>query len=218
MIVAPNSPSARAHAITMPAASAGAASGSVIQRMTLGSAAPSTRAASSSSRSTPAMPARADRMKNGAATKTWASTTAATVNGSETPRSASGSPSRPRRPKTSSSARPATEGGMTMGRSTRVSTSARPRPRPRARRRATGVPKTTTRPRLKRVLNRLSVSASATAGEANASTTPPSRMERPTSTPTGRPRKATAITARAAVAARQPSGSLKVRGRSQSRR
>ena len=53
MIVAPNSPSARAQVMTRPAASAVRASGNVIDRNSRHSEAPSTRAASSSSRSVP---------------------------------------------------------------------------------------------------------------------------------------------------------------------
>src|SRR6266540_130544 len=110
MIVAPNSPSERAQLMTSPAARAGPASGSVTDRRTDHSDAPSARAASSRSRSTPAIPVRAERMKNGAETKVWAMTTAAVVNGMASPVASSGPPRIPRRPRTSSSANPATAG------------------------------------------------------------------------------------------------------------
>ncbi len=83
MIVAPNSPSDRAQLITRPAASAALASGTVMARNSCRSDAPSTRAASSRSRSTPAIPVRAERTKNGADTKVWARITATVVNGIE---------------------------------------------------------------------------------------------------------------------------------------
>jgi len=133
MIVAPNSPSARDQLMTAPAARPALASGTMTQRKTARSLAPSTRAASSMSRSTAAIPARAERTKNGTATKVWARITASVVNGMTIPKTSSASPTRPRRPNTKSSARPATDGGRTIGRSTIVSTMDDPRNGRRAR-------------------------------------------------------------------------------------
>ena len=113
--------------MTRPAARAAPASGIVIGRKSWRSEAPSTRAASSRSRSTPAIPVRAERMKNGADTNVWARITAIVVNGIEIPRNSNGAASRPRRPKTSSSASPATDGGSTIGRSTIASSQPLPR-------------------------------------------------------------------------------------------
>ncbi len=85
MIVAPNSPSARAQLMTSPAARAPPARGTEMRRKTSTSDAPSTRAASSRSPSTAASPARALRMKNGAETNTWARITATVLNAISTP-------------------------------------------------------------------------------------------------------------------------------------
>ncbi len=65
----------------------------------------------------------AERMKNGAETKVIARMTAIVVNGTEMPRNSNGADEEPRRPNTSSRARPATDGGRTIGRSTTASTS-----------------------------------------------------------------------------------------------
>ena len=98
MIVAPNSPSARAQVITSPAASAAPASGTVINRKSCASVAPSTRAASSRSRLTVVIPARAERTKNGADTKVCASTTATVVKATSSPAASERTAERPRRP------------------------------------------------------------------------------------------------------------------------
>ncbi len=81
--------------MTRPAASAALASGTVIERNSWRSDAPSTRAASSRSRSTPAIPVRAERTKNGADTKIWARITATVVNGTEMPRISNGADEQP---------------------------------------------------------------------------------------------------------------------------
>ena len=85
MIVAPNSPSARAQARMAPPASTGIASGTMTLRKTCHSPLPSMRAASSSSRWVLAKAPRAERMKNGAETNVCASTTAAVVNAISSP-------------------------------------------------------------------------------------------------------------------------------------
>ena len=59
-------------------------------------------------------------------------TTATLVNAIWTPQRSSSRPMRPRRPKASSSATPATTGGIVIGRSTSVSSASRPLKRPRA--------------------------------------------------------------------------------------
>ena len=82
------------------------------------------------------------------------------VNGTEMPRNSNGAESSPRRPKTSSSARPATDGGRTMGRSTTASSQPLPRNRRRARTKASGSPRVTVMTRLMAVVTRLSQSAS----------------------------------------------------------
>ena len=107
------------------------------------------------------------------------------------------SPSTPRRPKTSSSARPATDGGRTIGRSTIASTSHLPRNRRRARTKASGRPRATVSTRLTAVVARLSHSASRTTGEAAASASDPSTIARATSATTGSPRNRANRAARA---------------------
>ena len=165
--------------MTSPAASAAPASGTVIARNTRASEAPSTRAASSRSRSTPAIPARADRTKNGAETNVWARITATVVNAMSIPAACISEPPRtPRRPNTSSSARPATAGGSTIGRSTIASTSHLPRNDHRARTNASGRPNTTVRTRLTAVVARLSARAARTADEPATAASDPSRMDR----------------------------------------
>src|SRR5439155_26696536 len=95
MMVAPNSPNARAQASTRPAASAAFASGTVTERKTAHSPAPSARAASSRSRFVSRNPARAARTKRGAETKVWATTTARVVNGISTPTASNAGPIAP---------------------------------------------------------------------------------------------------------------------------
>ena len=67
----------------------------MIDRNSCRSDAPSTRAASSRSRSTPAIPVRAERMKNGADTNVWARITATVVNGTAIPRTSNGADEQP---------------------------------------------------------------------------------------------------------------------------
>ena len=90
--VAPSSPSARAQHSTAPPASAGHTSGSVTLRNVRQRDSPSVYATPSRRGSTPAKPARAARTKNGAETKSCASTTAAVVNDSVSPTPSSASP------------------------------------------------------------------------------------------------------------------------------
>ena len=187
--------------MTRPAASAAPASGTVIERNSCRSDAPSTRAASSMSRSTPAIPVRADRMKNGADTNVWARITATVVNGTENPSSSNGAASNPRRPNTSSRASPATDGGNTIGRSTTASIRPFAPKRRRARTKASGIPSATVITRLIAVVTRLSHSASRTTGEATATASDPSTTDRTTSVATGSPRnsanrRATAVSDR----------------------
>ena len=92
------------------------------------------------------------RTKNGADTKVCARTTATTVKAMSMPAACIGPASRPRRPNTSSSARPATAGGSTIGRSTIASTSHLPRNDRRASTIASGRPNTTVRTRLTAVV------------------------------------------------------------------
>ena len=188
MIVAPNSPRDRAQLITSPAASAAPARGIVIARKSCHSDAPSTRAASSRSRSMLAIPVLAERMKNGADTKVWARMTAPVVNGTEIPSRSSAGASSPRRPKTRSSANPATDGGRTIGRSTIASSQPFPRKRRRARTNASGRPSATVTTRLTAVVTRLSASASSTMRDPIAMASEPSKIDRPTRVRTGRPR------------------------------
>ena len=79
MIVAPNSPRARAQVMTAPAPKLGKAIGRVTVRKTFAGDAPRSAATSSRSRSTRLNPALLARTKNGAATKICASTTAVVV-------------------------------------------------------------------------------------------------------------------------------------------
>ena len=67
VMVAPNSPRARAHESAVPASSEGRASGSITRKNVIASEARSVAAASSRRGSTVANPARAGAMKNGTA-------------------------------------------------------------------------------------------------------------------------------------------------------
>ena len=99
VIVAPNSPSARAQVSTVPAASDGQISGSVTRRNTILRLAPWLRAASSRRRFIDRSPDSTVITKNGIATNDSATMTPARVNGSENPVAlSSGSPMIPRRP------------------------------------------------------------------------------------------------------------------------
>src|SRR4051794_28311606 len=116
VIVAPNSPSARAQHSTAPAATPGAISGSVTRRNAVQRPAPRVAAASSYRASEPRRAPSTLITRNGMATNASATTTPAVVNGRLTPNAASShDPTSPRRPKTSSSATPPTTGGHTQG-------------------------------------------------------------------------------------------------------
>src|SRR5581483_6200274 len=141
VMVAPNSPSARAQASAAPATSAGRRSGSVTRRKTVHGPAPSVRAASSSLRSAARRPPSTVSTKNGSATKASAIAAPALVNGSRTPKAESShAPTRPRRPSAIRSATPPTTGGSTTGTRTMPRTSARPGKSTRACSHASGSP------------------------------------------------------------------------------
>ena len=126
VMVAPNSPSARAQPVAAPASRPGAASGTSTERKARAGDARRVAAASRYLRSTSVKPARAAPMKNGAATNAWATTTPSVVKGSVMPRAPRAWPASPFRPKAVSSATPATVGGSTIGRSMNASRSALP--------------------------------------------------------------------------------------------
>ena len=132
--VAPSSLRARVQHSTAPDSSAGRASGSVTRQNVRHSDTPSVRDTSSYVGSIASNPACNERTRNGAATKSCASTTAVVVNASSSPTSDSALPMMPRRPKATSSATPATVGGSTIGSSTRIVSSRCPGKRTRARR------------------------------------------------------------------------------------
>ena len=161
----------------------------MIDRKSWRSDAPSTRAASSRSRSTEAIPVRAERMKNGADTNVWARITATVVNGIAIPSASNGPPSRPRRPRTIRRASPATDGGRTIGRSITASSQPLPGNARRARIQASGRPKATVRTRLTSVVARLRTRASRTTREVIVAASDPSSSARPTRARTGSPRK-----------------------------
>ena len=127
-------------------------------------------------------------MKNGAETNVIARMTATVVNGTEIPRNSNGAASSPRRPNTRRRARPATDGGRTMGMSTTVSMRLLPRKARRARTNASGSPRTTVMTRLIDVVTRLSHNASSTAGVASAICSEPLRTALATRLRTGIPR------------------------------
>jgi len=126
VMVAPNSPRARAQQSTAPATSEGPTRGKVIRLKVVHCEAPSVEAASSNrpsrERNAPSMV----MIKNGIATKVSAMTTPAVVNGNWIPRAVySHCPTNPRRPKAVNKMTPETTGGsssgtITMARSTRV--------------------------------------------------------------------------------------------------
>src|SRR5580700_231344 len=143
VIVAPNSPTARDQASTVPASSDGAISGSVTRRKTVSLLAPRLRAASSRRVFIERRPDSRVITKNGMATNDSATITPGVVNGSEKPTALySGSPTRPRRPYASSSAMPPTTGGSTIGSVVKPRTRALPRNCTRASSQASGKPKT----------------------------------------------------------------------------
>src|SRR5919199_170065 len=101
VIVAPNSPSARAQHSTAPAATPGATDGSVTRRNVSQRDAPRVAAASSYRLSAPRNAPSTAMTRNGIATNASATTTPAVGNGSVTPNVASSQePSGPRRPNT----------------------------------------------------------------------------------------------------------------------
>ena len=107
VIVAPNSPSARAQQSTAPAASDGPISGTVTRRKTVIRLAPSVAAASSKPRSADRSAPSTVTTRNGMATNVSAMTTAAGVNGRVMPNHWSRyCPTNPLRPNASSSATP----------------------------------------------------------------------------------------------------------------
>src|SRR5919205_277098 len=195
VIVAPNSPSARAQQSTAHAATPGATSGSVTRRKVVHRSAPRV-AAASSKRASAARSAPSTLMtRNGIATKVSAMTTAVVVNGMVTSRAwSSQRPTMPCRPSTRNSATPPTTGGSTSGTVTRARSTDRPRARERASPQASGTPRTRESPVAAVAETRLSRSACPTAGPASCGPSCPqgARMTRPAS---GRTRKATARTA-----------------------
>ena len=119
VMVAPNSPSARAHESASPDKMAGRASGRVMLPNTRQLLAPSVRATSASFGSLWRMPVSTLMTKNGKATKAAATTAPAVVNGSDTPHHLSIHwPTSPLRPRANSRAAPPTTGGSTIGSST----------------------------------------------------------------------------------------------------
>src|SRR6266545_957013 len=142
VMVAPNSPSARAQHSTAPAATPGATSGSVTRRKVVHRSAPSVAAASSYRVSAPRNAPSTAMTRNGIATNASATTTPVVVNGTVIPNvPLSHAPSRPLRPNTSSSATPPTTGGSTSGTVTRARTRRRPRNSTRASSQASGTPR-----------------------------------------------------------------------------
>src|ERR1700729_4081818 len=143
VIVAPNSPSARAQHRTAPAPSDGAIIGTVTRRNTVIRRAPRVAAASSNPWSAERSAPSTVMIRNGMATKVSAITTAAGVNGMVSPNQVSSElPMKPVRPKASSSATPPTTGGSTSGRVTSARSSRWPGKRPRASSHASGTPMT----------------------------------------------------------------------------
>src|SRR5438105_12162335 len=127
VIVAPNSPSARAQHSTAPAISEGRTRGKVTLHRTVHRLAPRVRAASSNRMSIERSPASTVITRNGIATKVSARMAPAVVKGRWTPNVvASQPPSSPRRPKASSSATPPTTGGRTIGKTVKARKTDRP--------------------------------------------------------------------------------------------
>src|SRR2546421_3693918 len=143
VIVAPNSPSARAQQSTAPATSEGRTSGSVTRQNTVERLAPSVRAASSKRVSIERSPASTVITRNGMATKVSAMMAPAVVKGRWIPKAvASQPPTRPLRPKASSKATPPTTGGSTMGSTVNARKTERPGKASRANVQASGTPST----------------------------------------------------------------------------
>ncbi len=127
MMVAPNSPRARAKASRQPARMPRFASGRVMNKKTRHSGAPRVRATCSISGRTSSMAARALRTNNGNDITDKASTTAFQVKTTSVWNVwSSQAPSGPRLPNRRSRTRPVTTGGRTSGRATNVSTSVLP--------------------------------------------------------------------------------------------
>ncbi|OQB94161.1 MAG: hypothetical protein BWX86_01545 [Verrucomicrobia bacterium ADurb.Bin122] len=128
MMVAPNSPRARAKARVAPASSPRRASGSVTLKKVRQGLAPRVRATCSKRTGTSSKATRAARTSSGSDITAVASTTAFQVNTISMPSVRSkNAPSGPRRPKSFKSTRPVATGGTTMGSATSVSTRALPR-------------------------------------------------------------------------------------------
>src|SRR3954466_9004004 len=143
VIVAPNSPSARAQHSTAPAATPGATIGSVTGRKGVHRSARRGGGASSNRASTARNAPSTLMTRNGMATKVSAITTARVVNGMVKPvDSYSQRPTIPCRPSTRNSATPPTTGGRTRGTVTSARSTARPRTRARASTQASGTPST----------------------------------------------------------------------------
>src|SRR6478609_5039434 len=195
VIVAPNSPRARAQQSTAPAPIPGATSGRVTRRNVVQRAAPSV-AATSSNRASAARSAPSTlTTRNGIATNVSATTTAGVVKGRLQPvASYSGRPSKPCRPSTRKRATPPTTGGSTSGTVTRARSSERPRISDRASTHASGTPRSAETAVAEVAQISESRSASPTPGAVSAGTNRPqgARTSSPTS---GSTRKATASTA-----------------------
>ena len=117
VIVAPNSPSARAKASVAPASTPGQHKGKVIVRKVRQRPAPSVRAASSSRRSTDSSDSRIARTASGKAITAAASAAPVQRNSRVTPNQrSSGPPIGPAGAKAISSTQPVTTGGTTNGR------------------------------------------------------------------------------------------------------
>ena len=128
MSVAPNSPSARAKARTVPASTPGAAIGNSTLRKTRPSEAPNVRAASRSLGFTCSKAPSAVRYISGKATTVAAITVAGQEKTMVMPISDSARPMKLCRPKTSNRKKPTTVGGRTSGSVSRPSIQTRKRP------------------------------------------------------------------------------------------
>ncbi len=184
VMVAPNSPSARAQVRAAPAISPGATIGSVTVRKTRTGDAPRDAAVSSyRGRSPPSAPS-SEITRNGIATNVAATTAPEVWKGSVIPKvSSSHGPSSPRRPNASSSATPPTVGGSTMGSSTRERTNALPGNGTRASSQASGTPSSSESPSAHRETSSESRSASVVASAVRWSPSSPQevRARMPTS-------------------------------------
>src|SRR5437588_2373536 len=141
VMVAPNSPSARAQHRAAAAPSEGANAGSTTRRRVNHGPAPRVAAASSRRSSNARTPASTVITANGRATNSSATTAPAVLNGSTMPTPSNHDPRRPLRPSANSRATPPTTGGNTSGRRARARTTAFPLNSTRARTHARGAPK-----------------------------------------------------------------------------